>query len=134
MFSTGKSLSHTQNLTTTRISMSSHDVKRCFEVMAIKRCCEITTQHNVFKFSKKIMQKRHFNVSCVRIKFVLNLTAHNQIKCIQNMQNNSVLQVAKHWLLWIPFILLKYKIFIHPPYYESENKLFYMYTRFHVIW
>ena len=35
MFSTSKRLSHTQNLITTRNSMSSLDVKRCFEVMAI---------------------------------------------------------------------------------------------------
>ena len=27
------------------------------------------------------MQKRHFNISYVRIKFVLNLTAHESIKC-----------------------------------------------------
>ena len=49
MFSTGESSSPTQNLTTMRNSMSSLDAKRCFEVMAIKRCCEVTTQHNVFK-------------------------------------------------------------------------------------
>ena len=52
MFSTGESLSPTQNLTTTRNPMPSLDVKRCFEVMAIKRCCELTTLHNVFKFSE----------------------------------------------------------------------------------
>ena len=51
MFITGESLSATQNLTNTRNSMSSLGVKRCFEVMTIKRCCEVTTQHNVFKFS-----------------------------------------------------------------------------------
>ena len=51
MFSTGESLSPTQNLTTPCNSMSFVDAKRCFVVMAIKRCCEVTTQHNVFKFS-----------------------------------------------------------------------------------
>ena len=51
MFSPGESLSPTENLTNSRNSMSSLDVKRCFEVMAIKHCCEVTTQHNVFKFS-----------------------------------------------------------------------------------
>ena len=74
------------------------------------------------------MQKFHYNISCVRIKVVLNLTAHDRIKCIQNMRNNSVLQVTKKWLLWIPVILLKYKIFIHLPYYKSENKLFYLFS------
>ena len=53
MFSTGESLSPTQKLTNTRNSMSSLDVKRCFEVMAINYCCEVTTQHNVFNFSGK---------------------------------------------------------------------------------
>ena len=51
LISTGESLSPTQILTTTHNSMSSLDVKRCFEVMAIKHCCEVTTQLNVFKFS-----------------------------------------------------------------------------------
>ena len=80
-----------------------------------------------------MMMTRHAIVSCVHIKFVLNLTVHDHIKCIQNMFNNSVLQVTKQWLLWIPVILLKYKIFIHLPYNERENKLFYLYTRLHVI-
>ena len=30
-------------------------------------------------------------------------------------------------------VFLKYKIFIHLPYNESEKKLFYLYTSFHVI-
>ena len=51
MFSTGESLSPTQNLTNTRNSMSSLDIKQRFEIMAIKRCCEETTQDIVFKFS-----------------------------------------------------------------------------------
>ena len=80
-----------------------------------------------------MMMIRHDIVSCVHIKFVLNLTAHNNIKCIQNMLNNSALQITKQWLLWKTFILLKYKIFIHLPYNEIENKLFYLHTSFHVI-
>ena len=79
------------------------------------------------------MMTQHTIVNCIHIKFVLSLTAHDHMKCIQNMLNNSVLQVAKQWLLWIPFILLKYKIFIHLPYNERENKLFYLHTSFHVI-
>ena len=132
MFSPGDSLSPTQNLTNSRNSMPSLDVKRCFEVMAIKHCCEVTTQHNVFKFSGNDAETP-FNVCCVNIKFVLNLIAHDRIKYTQNTWNNGVLQVTKQWLLWIPFILFKYKTFVHLPYNESENKLFYLYTSFHVI-
>ena len=42
---------HLQNLTITHNSMSSVDIKRHFEAMAIKGCCEVTVQHNFFKFS-----------------------------------------------------------------------------------
>ena len=79
------------------------------------------------------MMTHHAFVSCVHVKFVLNLTAQDHIKCIQNVLNKSMLQVTKQWLLWIPFILLKYKIFIYLPFNERENKLFYLHTSFHVI-
>ena len=49
--STGKSFGPEQNLTTTYNSMSSVDVKRRFEAMVIKGCCDVTVHHNVFKFS-----------------------------------------------------------------------------------
>ena len=49
--STSESLGPEQNLTTTRNSMLSVDVKRPFEAMVIKCCCNVTVHHNVFKFS-----------------------------------------------------------------------------------
>ena len=59
MFSTAESLSPTQNLTITHNSMSSLDFKQCFEVMAITRCCEVTAQHSVFKFSGNDAEMSH---------------------------------------------------------------------------
>ena len=132
MFSTAEKLSPTQNLTTTGDSMLSLDMKRCFEVMAIKRCCEVTPNTTYSNF-QEIMQKCLHNISFVRIKFVLNMTGYDRIKYIQNMLDNSVLQVTNQSLLWKPCTLHKHEIFIHLPYYESENKLFYLYTSFHVI-
>ena len=49
--STGESLGFEQNLTTTCNSMSSVDVKRLFEAMVLKGCCDLTVHHNIFKFS-----------------------------------------------------------------------------------
>ena len=76
--STGESLSPTQNLTTTRNPMSSVDVKRHFEAMSIKGCCEVSVQHNVFKFSGNYAETSHLR-QLRSDQICLNLTAHHRI-------------------------------------------------------